>query len=414
MAATESHQCPAALNEQTLSDTRDWLVERALGRVDLPTLIAEFAVRLNAAGFQLWRVNASFKVLHPNFEGSGVVWKRGEGVQAENFFAADEPRQVWLDSPLKHVLDNHLWEFRARLGDGDNEALARFPILREWRDAGMTDYLIKCTSFDDQDIVDEETDGMLTTYLTDRPDGFTEAELAALDRVQPRLGVAVKVAVREQVVRNVLDAYLGPSAGREVLDGKITVGSGKRIEAVIWMADLRGSTGLSEALPPDRYLALLNRYFACTAGAVVQAGGEVLLLPGDGVVAIFPIEGGADQACRRGLDAALEAQRRMAAWSAERAAVGEPPLGCVVALHLGEFTFGNVGVSERVEFTVIGPSANEASRMEEVAKREDAPIVASKAFAGLVEAPWRSLGTHQLRGLSRANEVFAYPLFSAD
>ncbi len=410
MSATESHDTDLSLDEQALADTRDWLVERALGRVDLPALIEECAERLNRAGFQLWRVNAAFKVLHPYFEGSGVVWKRGDGVQAENFLVADEPRQIWLDSPLKYVLDNHLWEFRARLGDGDNEALARFPVLRDWRDAGMTDYLIKCTSFDDQAIVDKETDGMLATYLTDRPGGFTDAELAALDRVQQRLAVAVKVAVREQVVRNVLEAYLGPRAGREVLDGTITVGSGKRIEAVIWMADLRGSTGLSEALPPDRYLALLNRFFACTAGAVIQAGGEVLLLPGDGVVAIFPIEGGAAQACRRSLDAALEAQQRMAAWSAERAAAGEPRLGCAVALHLGEFTFGNIGVSERVEFTVVGPSANEASRLEEVAKRADQPIVASKAFAELVEAPWRSLGTHQLRGLSRTHEVFAYPV----
>ena len=81
----------------------------------------------------------------------------------------------------------------------------------------------------------------------------------------------------------------------------------------------------------------------------------------------------------------------------------------MVALHLGEFTFGNVGVSERVEFTVIGPSANEASRLEEVAKHQNAPIVASKAFAELVQAPWSSLGTHQLRGLSRTHEVFAYP-----
>src|SRR3546814_2999563 len=67
---------------------------------------------------------------------------------------------------------------------------------------------------------------------------------------------------------------LGAHTGQRVLNGLIKRGDGEDIPAVIWYCDLRGSTALADTLPRADYLALLNRYFAAVAGAVLERGGE--------------------------------------------------------------------------------------------------------------------------------------------
>jgi adenylate cyclase len=86
---------------------------------------------------------------------------------------------------------------------------------------------------------------------------------------------------------------------------------------------------------------------------------------------------------------------------------GEPPLEIVVALHVGAVIYGNIGAADRLDFTVIGPAVNLVSRVEAVAKALNLPIVVSDEFARAHGGPLRSLGTHQLRGLTAAHELFA-------
>jgi adenylate cyclase len=101
---------------------------------------------------------------------------------------------------------------------------------------------------------------------------------------------------------------------------------------------------------------------------------------------------------------ALAAVRRL---GDELAAVGEPPLNIVVALHAGTAIYGNIGAADRLDFTVIGPAVNLVSRIEAVAKTLDLPIVVSAEFARAYGGPLRSLGSRQLRGLAAPHELFA-------
>ena len=87
--------------------------------------------------------------------------------------------------------------------------------------------------------------------------------------------------------------------------------------------------------------------------------------------------------------------------------VGEPALQIVVALHVGTVIYGNVGASDRLDFTVIGPAVNLVSRVETVAKALDEPIVVTDEFAQAYSGPLRSLGIHQFRGVANACELFA-------
>jgi adenylate cyclase len=158
----------------------------------------------------------------------------------------------------------------------------------------------------------------------------------------------------------------------------------------------------------DAYLTLLNRYFYCLAGAVIQHGGEVLRFIGDAALAIFPIASDdARVACRQAIEAAQLACQRVE--DANRAHPGEEPIRFGIGLHLGDVAYGNIGVVERLEFTVIGASANEAARVESMCKTLAKNVVLSSSFAAAYDGQLASLGRHELKDVEGSQELFTLP-----
>jgi adenylate cyclase len=202
-----------------------------------------------------------------------------------------------------------------------------------------------------------------------------------------------------------------------VLQGLIRRGDAEDIHAVLWYSDLRGSTALADRLPRAVYLKLLNDYFDCTAGAVLAHGGQILSFIGDAVFAIFPIGASARalgaspehaRAAAAALAAATAATRRLDDLNEARSDHRQPPLAFGVALHLGDVTYGNIGIPERLDFTVIGPAANEVARLSSLCKALNRPVLVSAALAGLLPAaPFVSLGVHAFRGVREPQEVLA-------
>ena len=252
---------------------------------------------------------------------------------------------------------------------------------------------------------------MIASWLTDCEAGFSDRDIAALMRIQKRLAVACKVNIKEQVAHNVLDAYLGRNAGERVLRGQIKLGDGEEINAVIWFSDLRGSTPLADSMTKSEFLGVLNDYFEVTAGAVIANGGEVLRFIGDAVLATFPIDDtdqSAERAAHAATDALREANSRLEATNARREGDGEASISFGAGLHVGEVLYGNIGVPERVEFSVIGAAANEAARIESLTKQLGRHVLASRAFVDLHPEPWNSVGLHALRGVGEEVELFAF------
>jgi adenylate cyclase len=174
----------------------------------------------------------------------------------------------------------------------------------------------------------------------------------------------VEIFGNMQKARNILAAYLGPSAGEKVLAGQIRRGDGQDINAVIWFCDLRDSTPLADSMSRREFLALLNDYFECVLGPVLEQQGQVLRFIGDAALAIFPVGERPAEACAKALAAAREAIVRMGKLNQARSR----PLRFGIGLHLGELTYGNIGTPTRIEFTVIGAAANEAARIEGLCK----------------------------------------------
>ncbi len=396
----------------------EWLMSEALGDGEIREIFRGCCRRLVAAGIPVSRAFMSFRTLHPLFASVSLVWERGEAEVRveETLHERAYTSEQWRRSPMFHMLEAQIPYLRRRLTGPS--AVLDFPVLEELAAAGVTDYLGFMVPFAADDDPGPHADGIIGSWATDRGSGFTAEDQRALARVQRRLVVACKVQIKREIARNVLTAYLGAEAGQQVLAGRIQRGDGRKVHAIIWFSDLRGSTGLAERLEHRRFLELLNAYFECTAGAVLAHGGEVLRFIGDAVLAIFPLGADVDAegviAARRALAAMAEARRRREALNAARAASGDDPIRFGIALHVGEVMFGNIGVPERLEFSVTGPAANEVARLESLTKTLGRDALVSDAFARLAPLEWELLGEQALRGVGRPIPVYAPPAGLSD
>jgi adenylate cyclase len=366
----------------------EWLSNEALQDSEPGALYGELCQRLRGIGMPIMRGQVAFRILHPLYDASTVNWDAERGVVVELYRPEDSAgHERFVRSPFGHALTHRLPILRRRL-TGET-ALLDFESLGEMRASGGTDYVVFVVGFDRA-----SQNGILCSWLGDRPAGFTDGEIAELQRVTRELSIALKSKIERSVAQNVAHAYLGKRAGQAVLNGLIRRGDGEKITAALWYSDLRQSTALADRLPAEAFLKLLGRYFEMTASAVLDHGGEVVSLLGDAVLGMFRVEGAPEEACGRALAAAHEARRRLGA----QAASVEGPLDFGISLHLGQVIYGNVGVPERLQFTLVGSAVNEVVRVQDLTKQLGYPLLVTAPFAKVAAGAWHPLGEHPLRG----------------
>jgi adenylate cyclase len=244
------------------------------------------------------------------------------------------------------------------------------------------------------------------SWATRTPAGFTDDQIAALQRVAPALALAIKSVSLARMIGALMETYLGRDAGARVLAGRIVRGIAERIDAAVWFSDLRGFTRITDTAP-EQVIPLLNDYADAIVSAIHEHGGDVLKLIGDGTLAIFTAND-RSKACGAALAAAIAARGRVAKLNKRRAADGKPTTDMYLGLHVGEVFYGNVGSRERLDFTVIGPAVNEASRIAAMCRSVDQPVLLSSAFAEVGDIKRRlvSVGRYALRGVAHPQELF--------
>ena len=395
------------VDRDAVQEISDWLVGQGLRTAGFETMFAGFCERLVDLGIPLWRGNIGMRTLHPSVDAIAYNWRPAVGIQSEALRHDDVESEQTRNSPFPYVLENGLMQLRVRLdrpGSGPD-----FPLFDEFRRGGATDYYASVVAFA---FPRQEGDraGLISSWTTDRPGGFTDSDIATLDRLLPRLGLSLKATLTWQIAGNLLDTYVGPEAGQRILGGSIRRGEADIIRAVILFADLRGFTAASDAMPREALLATLDSYFECMVAPVVERGGQVLKFIGDGLLATFDLtDGPRDVVCRQALDAALDAMERVETLNAARARAGLPILPLQQALHLGDVFYGNVGARDRQDFTVIGQAVNEASRIEALCGALARNLLISATFAEAATACRHRLepvGFHVLRGLTAPLELF--------
>jgi len=378
-----------------------WLLREARDLPDSRSVVGGLCRRLAADGFPVYRLFISTRTLHPQVIAIGYQWRRGDAD------ATEVPREhgilespMYLASPIKPIFDGAP-AVRRRIEAPDTPL--DFPILGELRAEGVTDYVALPLPF---------SHGRMNvlSLATDRPGGFTDAELAAFIELMPLLALVLEVKETKRIAGTLLDTYLGRDAGRRVLGGLVKRGDGVT-PAALWYCDLRGFTALADRLPSDEMIDLLNDYFECMAAAIHARGGEILKFVGDAVLAIFPIADDLDRdrACLAALAAAREALAALDAANERRAAAGRARIDLGLALHTGSVTYGNIGAPDRLDFTVIGPAVNLVTRLEGLCAPLGQRLLTSARFASPCGVRLVSLGFHRLRGIAEAQEVFGLP-----
>src|SRR4030081_97149 len=247
-----------------------------------------------------------------------------------------------------------------------------------------------------------------SSWTTKQPGGFSDEQLNGLRLLVSPLARVIEIINLRRTASLLLDTYVGNRAGERIWGGQIRRGHADTMHAAIWLSDLRGFTALSDRLPAETVVEILNGYFDCQVSAIRTHGGEVLKFMGDGLLAVFPIDeyvGDVRQVCSRVLEAARESRASVEAMhfpigeAVERFRFG-------VALHVGKILYGNIGGGNRLDFTCIGPAVNLAARLEKIAGRLHRTIVASEGFAGICAGGWADLGEFPIAGFAKAERVF--------
>jgi adenylate cyclase len=390
-------------------DMMNWLIGQGLTGLPEPDLMRGFCERCRAGGLEVARAMAFIDTLHPIYEGRGFRWNDRPSNESDTFeylsTTDGDAAKNWRRSAFHHMLENGYDEFRLDLAE---EASREFWSIGDLADKGHRHFLAFIHRFGDAGTLGQ-MDCFYSYFTTRREQGFDDRELESLRDLVPVLGLAIKSAQQMDIARTLGRVYLGRDASEQVLRGRISRGVTERINAVLWFSDLRGSTKISESIGPDEIIPFLNDYADASIEAIHEAGGDVLKLIGDGVLAIFT---GDDMAVAR--RTALSAEHRfrlnMAELNERRSKEGRPVTTAYVGLHVGEVFYGNIGSADRLDFTVVGPAVNEVSRIASMCNSVDREFLASSEFCKGLDAAGRrylvSTGRYALRGIGRAQDLY--------
>jgi len=389
-----------------------WLTEKSLAGLSEAKLVEGFCDRLCGAGLPLARAIVLVDTLHPIHEGRAFRWSsETRKVETLEYGRTREGAnaEAWRRSPLYYMVETNRTVLRRRLMDPVlADDMPDFASFAELRSEGMTDYVGLVTRFAATGVVGE-MDAIYSFWTSDVADGFSENQVLMLQRLIIPLAAAVKSVSLARIATTLVETYLGRDAGHRVLSGRIERGIAERIEAVLWYSDLRGYTRITDTAPPDQIIPLLNDYAEVVISAINAAGGDVLKLIGDGILAIFQ-DNDIGDASHAAMGAALAVREGVAELNRRRTNARLPVTSVYLGLHVGEVFYGNIGSLDRLDFTVVGPAVNEVSRIAAMCRSVERDVLFSAALVAAARpADQRrlvSVGRYALRGIAKAQELY--------
>jgi adenylate cyclase len=198
-----------------------------------------------------------------------------------------------------------------------------------------------------------------------------------LGYVSERFNVMTDGLRQGERLRELFGLYVSP----EVADAAVRTGAGlggTLVDCSVIFSDIRDFTTLSERMPPQRLVEVINRYMTAMVSVIVDHGGVVTRFGGDSVLAVFgtplnPMTDHADRAVRT----AIGMRRALATFNQAETVDRLPNLESGIGIATGPVIAGNIGGKERIEYTVMGDAVNLAARLEDKTKDAGAPILLS-------------------------------------
>jgi adenylate cyclase len=382
----ETQRSRRGFNTGGLLSVIEWLSGDECHSADEVGLIAGLGRRLQTLGLPIDRLTLHLMTLHPEYVGRTIAWSPREPVEVHDREHGAMP--AFADSPFRRVM---VTRETLVVGSGNGESWGDIDVFSG---RGLTQLMIVplCNA-----------DGPVSAaaFGTRQPNGFSHSDNQAIERILPALRNACELRLLRQAELSLLDTYIGPVTAQRILAGRIRQGEIESMDAALLLCDLRGFTALSNRLPSEKMLRLLNAYFDKVVPAITGEGGEVLKFMGDAVLAFFP---GYDQkaACREALASAKEILDEV-----ERFEFEGVTIKAGIGLHVGEVSYGNIGSGRRMDFTLIGPDVNLVSRIQAACGPSSTPLLMSDLFREKADITvTKSAGEHVLPGFDHPFELF--------
>jgi adenylate cyclase len=391
---------PPNIDAVTTDSVVHWLTNDTRAERFIDNIFAELCGRLQRAGIPVKRASLHLLIYHPQWLGARIMW--ADGMNEAEIARVDydvRGRSEFIGSPANEIYQGAA-EVRENL-ERDPSLGRKHAIYNEMRAKGLTDYVA-------WPLYHTLGKQHMVTFATDRHGGFDQTHIAGLLKLLPVLALVSEIRMKNRLARTLLETYVGSHAGELILAGATRRGSGTTVRAAIMICDLRDFTRISDKWPRDDVIDLLNDYFDAMSEPIARHGGEILKFIGDGLLAIFPLS--QPSACANLLHAVAEGRQAMVALNGRNGDIGRAPMNYGIGVHVGDVMYGNIGSRTRLDFTVIGPAVNMASRLETLTKELGRTVLLSRAFADLVECDFdlERVGEHPVRGFSDPIEVFAY------
>ncbi|MDX1737976.1 MAG: adenylate/guanylate cyclase domain-containing protein [Alphaproteobacteria bacterium] len=386
----------------SLAPIVEWLISKDSKFTDPSKFLEALTTQLLKVGAPINRVRLGFMTIHPQVAAFSFVWIKGvSGITPMEIGHGYRTSKMFIGSPGEKLFDTReMVRYKICELDVSNEHGA----IQDVAATGATDY-IGLPMF-------TTTEDIHNLFIsTDKPGGFTDLDIEKFQLLAQHIQVKVELLASQHLTLALLNTYVGKRTSKRVLQGQIKRGQGEEIQAALWFSDLRDFTHLTETLPVDELLELLNDYFELVYDAVTNNGGEVLRFIGDAMLVVFTAENsstgclfGASEGAFR---ASEEAYRRLDELNTERKKKGKPTFEFGVGLHEGKVTYGNVGAPDRLDFTVMGPAVNRTARLESKTKELGRRRLMSREFADRIMRNVESLGFHHLKGVNENIEICA-------
>jgi adenylate cyclase len=369
-----------------------WLTAEGRFAPDTGCLLEMLCEKLTELGTPIARATAHVRTLHPEFRGVSRIWRRGQSTEIRTSRHGIESTSDYQNSPVEHVIETGQWldTFLSEATD------RRFPILATLRAEGITHYVMAPLIFSNRIVTP-------VSWASDAPGGFTEADVELFRDLVPAFAPVLEVTAGRRIYGELLATYVGRDPCAQIMAGAIERGNVHHIKAAMLLADLRGFSRLTDQLPEERIIELLNAFFDLVVPSVTGSGGDVLKYIGDAVIAIFPVAGNDPaRACASALAAARTTLAALQALPPEI----QRHICIDIALHYGDAAYGNIGSGDRLDFTAVGRDINILSRLELLCKDVERPLLMTDAFAVEVAAPVFEIGHFELRGFRQHQSVY--------
>lgn len=208
-------------------------------------------------------------------------------------------------------------------------------------------------------------------------------------------------------VKNLLTKFHGSSVTDDLLKGDLQLG-GSRKNVTVFFSDIRDFTKFSEGHTPEEVVDMLNEYFQIMVGIINRHGGVVDKFIGDAIMAVWGAPTPTDRDSLNAVKACIEMRQALEKLNETRIGRNQVPIKMGIGLHCGSVISGTIGSDERMEYTVIGDTVNQASRIEASTKAFGTDLLLSDEVAELVKGEFvvESAGKVEVKGKSQPLTLF--------